>query len=181
MSEHVTTGLVKRRSELAGQVEEAQAPLRQLLNDIDSIDATLRIFQPDIDLEEIKPIPLPPRFPAYKGEIARIVLTALRQTMTPMTTRDLTLRVMTERGLNLNDKKLMGAMAKRTGACLEAYRNRPNCVSCHKYSILGCFGHKMQSVLMSPEAEYGSSMGARGIWPNATLPSSVTRAKQKVD
>jgi len=124
MSEHVISGLMKRRAELAGQVEEAQTRLRQLLNDVDSIDAALRIFDPNIDLEEIKPKPLPPRFPAYKGEIARIVLTALRQTTGALTTRDLTLRVMSERGLNPNDKKLMGAMAKRTGACLEAYRNR---------------------------------------------------------
>lgn len=124
MNDHVVSGLMKRRAELAGQVEEVQARLRQLLNDIDNLDATLRIFQPDIDLEEIKPKPLPPRFPAYKGEIARIVLTALRQTTGALTTRDLTIRVMTERGLNLKDKKLMGAMAKRTGACLESYRNR---------------------------------------------------------
>ncbi len=124
MNEFVISGLMKRRAELAGRVEEAQTQLRQLLNDIDSIDTTLRIFQPDIDLEEIKPKPLPPRFPAYKGEIARIVLTALRQTTEKLTTRDLTIRVMTERGLNLKDRKLMSEMAKRTGACLEQYRNR---------------------------------------------------------
>lgn len=124
MSDHVIAGLLKRRSELAGRAEEMQRQFRQLLDDIDNLDATLRIFQPDIDLEEIKPTPLPPRFPAYKGEIARIVLTALRQTTNPMTTRDLTMLVMTERGLNIRDKKLQGAMAKRTGACLEQYRNR---------------------------------------------------------
>jgi hypothetical protein len=124
MSEHVISGLMKRRAELAGQIEGLQIRLRQLLSDIDNIDATLRIFEPEIDLEEIKPKPLPPRFPAYKGETARIVLTALRQTVGKLTTRDLTLRVMTERGLNLKDKKLMGEMAKRTGACLEQYRNR---------------------------------------------------------
>ena len=94
------------------------------MNDIDNLDATLRIFEPNIDLEEIKPKPLLPRFPAYRGEIARIVLAALRQTTGKLTTRDLTIRVMTERGLNLRDKKLIGTMAKRTGACLEQYRNR---------------------------------------------------------
>jgi hypothetical protein len=55
---HVLTGLIAKRSEIAGQVEHVQTQLRQLIIDLDNLDATLRIFRPDIDLEEIRPKPL---------------------------------------------------------------------------------------------------------------------------
>ena len=71
---HVLTSLIAKRAELAGQLEHHQTMVRQLLIDLDSVDATIRLFKPDIDLEEIRPKPLPPRHAAYKGEVARIVL-----------------------------------------------------------------------------------------------------------
>jgi hypothetical protein len=52
--------------------EHHQAKARQLLIDLDSVDATIRMFAPDIDLTEVKPKPMPPRHAAYKGEVARI-------------------------------------------------------------------------------------------------------------
>ncbi len=58
------TSVFKRRS----------AQLRQLIIDLDNLDATLRLFVPDIDLEEIKPKPFPPRNAAVRGELSRIVL-----------------------------------------------------------------------------------------------------------
>lgn len=123
-NEHVLAGLIRKRAEIAGQIEAAQMQLRQLVIDIDNVDATIRLFKPDIDLEEIKPKPLPPRHTAFKGEIARIVLGALRDSATPLTTKDITIRVMSERNLNLNDKKLVRIVSKRAGACLKHYRNK---------------------------------------------------------
>jgi len=123
-NEHVLAGLIRKRAEIAGQIEATQMQLRQLIIDIDNVDATIRLFKPDIDLQEIRPKPLPPRHTAFKGEIQRIVLTALRDTGQALTTKDITIRVMSERNLNLNDKKLVRIVSKRVGACLKHHRNK---------------------------------------------------------
>lgn len=121
---HVVSGLIAKRAELAGQLEAAQAEVRRLLIDIDNLDATLRLFKPDIDLAEIKPKPLPPRSAAYKGEVARIVLGTLRSSAEPMTTEQIAEHVMAERNLNASDKRLLRTVSKRVGACLRHYRNK---------------------------------------------------------
>ncbi len=77
---HVVTALIRKRAEIAGQIEHTQTQLRQLVIDLDNLDATLRLFKPDIDLEEIRPKPLPPRHHAFKGEVSRIVLDTLEAT-----------------------------------------------------------------------------------------------------
>lgn len=69
----------------------------QLIIDIDNVDATIRIFHPDIDLDEIRPKPLPPRHAAFKGEISRFVLGVLRETREALTSKDMALRVMAAR------------------------------------------------------------------------------------
>ncbi len=56
---HVVTALVAKRAEITGRIEHTQTSLRQLIIDLDNLDATLRLFKPDIDLEEIRPKPLP--------------------------------------------------------------------------------------------------------------------------
>lgn len=125
MSEpHVVSALVKKRTELTGQIEHTQTQLRQLIIDLDNLDATIRLFVPDIDLEDIKPKPMPPRHAAYKGEISRLVLTMLRQSEKPLTTKDLVLHVMAEKGLNTADKCTVRLMSKRVGACLRHWRTK---------------------------------------------------------
>ena len=121
---HVVTALIRKRAEIAGQIEHTQTLLRQLVIDLDNLDATLRLFKPDIDLEEIRPKPLPPRHHAFKGEVSRIVLSALRQSDRPLTTHDLAQHVMAGRGLNAADKRLVRLVGKRVGACLRHHRNR---------------------------------------------------------
>jgi hypothetical protein len=65
---HVLTGLIAKRSEIAGQIEHTQDKLRQLVIDLDHIDAAIHIFDPTIELVEIKARPVPPKHQAFKGE-----------------------------------------------------------------------------------------------------------------
>src|SRR6185437_5645001 len=90
--------------------------------DIDNVDATIRLFAPDMDLAEIKPKPMPPRHAAYKGEVARIVLGTLRDAGRACSTQELTMHVMAERGMNTADKRLVKTVAKRVAACLRHHR-----------------------------------------------------------
>jgi hypothetical protein len=121
-NEHVISGLIAKRAELAGRIEFAQADLRQMLIDLDSLDATIRLFDPEIDLVEIKPKPLPARNQAFRGEVSRIVLGTLRKSGKPLPTLEIALHVMASRSLNTADKPLLRIVSKRVGAGLRHYR-----------------------------------------------------------
>src|SRR3954469_11884482 len=125
MSEpHVLTGLMTKRGELAGLLEHHQAQARQLMIDLDAIDQALRLFKPDIELEAIKPKPLPPRHAAYKGEVARIILGTMRDAKRPCSTQELTMHVMAQRGMNTADKGLVKTVSKRVGSALRHHRGK---------------------------------------------------------
>jgi hypothetical protein len=121
---HVLSGLLAKRSELAGQIDHHQLMLRNLIIQLDSLDATIRLFKPDIDLEMVKAKPLPPRNAAFQGEVTRAILDKLRRTQRPMSTRELTLAVMEARGLDNADANLLRLVTKRVNATLRHQRNR---------------------------------------------------------
>ncbi|HEV2160768.1 MAG TPA: hypothetical protein VGR52_00835 [Stellaceae bacterium] len=123
-NEHVLGGLIRKRKEIAGQIEDAQLKLRQAIIDLDNLDCAIRLFDPEIDLEEIRPSPLPPRHSAYKGEMSRIILGALRDAGRPMTSKELVFQVMAERGLAVHDKRLVLLLTKRVGASLKHYKHK---------------------------------------------------------
>jgi len=75
-NEHVLSGLKAKRAEIAGRIETMHREMRVLVATIGHIDATIRAFDPTVDLEDIKP-KLPPRFQAFKGEVSRLLLDTL--------------------------------------------------------------------------------------------------------
>jgi hypothetical protein len=120
---HVLSALKGKRGELAGQIDALQDQLRQAMIDLDHVDCTLRLFDPDIELDEIKPKPLPPRHHAFKGQVTRAILAMLRKEGA-MDAKAITIRLMAERELNVNDRTLQKAMHKRIGAALRNLRER---------------------------------------------------------
>ncbi len=120
---HVVSALRLKRGELAGRIDALQDQLREAMIDVDHVDSTLRLFDPDIDLDEIRPKPLPPRHHAFKGQVTRAILAMLRAEGA-MDAKAITLRLMAERELNLSDKGLVKAMQKRIGAALRNLRDR---------------------------------------------------------
>lgn len=121
-NEHTIAGLIRKRAELAGRIEHCQAELRQLVIDLQHIDAAIRLFKPDADLAALEPKPWPPVHQAFRGEISRIVLDALRTAKAPMITMDFTELVMRERSLDCEDAKLRRTMMRRVGSCLRGLR-----------------------------------------------------------
>jgi hypothetical protein len=120
---HVISALVKRRAELVGEIEHSQLHTRKLLEDLDHLDATIRQFDPDYKVEEIKPKGFrPPSDWANRGEMSRVVLDVLRRAKEPMTTQEIAKEIMKTRGLPLNDAKLLRKMTKRTGVALRCQR-----------------------------------------------------------
>ena len=120
---HVLTALRSKRAHLAGQIDALQDQLREAMIAVDHVDCTLRLFAPDIDLDEIRPKPLPPRHHAFKGQVTRAILARLRSDGA-IDAKAITIRLMAERELNPNDKTLAKAMQKRIGAALRNLRER---------------------------------------------------------
>ena len=128
-SNPVLSGLIRKRQEIAAELDTAQSRVKQLVLDIDAVDATIRLFQPDIDLDVVKVRPTPRRHEAHRGDTSRLVQSLLREAGSPITHREITQRVMQARGLNLADRALCQTMRNRVGACLRGMRGRGRLVS----------------------------------------------------
>ena len=79
------SGLLAKRSELAGKIEHHQRTLNELLIDLDHLDHTIHLFAPDLELGLGKPKAFPPRHQAFRGGMQRFVLEALRTAQEPGT------------------------------------------------------------------------------------------------
>lgn len=124
MSDYVMLGLVKRRAALAGEIEATHAKLRQMVADLETLDGTLKIVQPDFQVEAIKAKAFrPPNDWANRGEMSRIILSILRQAAEPLTSRDIALELLVTRALDKNDQRLLRLMTKRVGVALRGQRD----------------------------------------------------------
>lgn len=120
---HVISALVEKRARLAGDIENTHAKLRQMVLDLENIDATIQLFDPDYRVEAIRPKAFrPPKDWSNRGEMTRIVLSILRQAAEPLTTRDIALQLLIERALDKNDQRLLRLMSKRVGVALRGQR-----------------------------------------------------------
>jgi hypothetical protein len=122
---HVITALVKKRAELAGDIENTQAALQKMILALEALDNTLLMFDAQYKIETIKPKAFrPPADWSKRGQMSRIILNILRQASEPMSARDIGLQLMLERGLGQEDQKLVRLMAKRCGVALRGMRDR---------------------------------------------------------
>lgn len=124
MTDYVLQGLVKRRAALAGEIEATHARLRQMIDDLEKLDSVILQFDPEHNVEGIKPKAFrPPEDWAHRGEMTKSVLSILRQAVEPMTTRDIALEMLVTRALNTQDQRLLALMVKRVGVALRLQRN----------------------------------------------------------
>lgn len=124
MTDYVLVGLVKRRAELTGDIERIHAQLRKAVDDLENLDATIRQFAPDFQVEAIRPKAFrPPADWANRGQMARVILSILRQATEPMTTRDIALELLVTRALDQSDVRLLRLMTKRVGVALRGQRD----------------------------------------------------------
>ena len=55
MTDYVLTGLVKRRAELAGEIEATHERLRRMIEDLEKLDSVILQFDPTHQVEAIRP------------------------------------------------------------------------------------------------------------------------------
>lgn len=118
------SALMAKRGEVAGRVDALQDQLRQALIDLDHVDCTILLFDPDAELDEIRTKPMPPRHHAFKGQVTRAILDKLRGSPSALDGLTITRHLMEARDLNLADKRLVKTIQKRVGAALRNLRDR---------------------------------------------------------
>jgi hypothetical protein len=92
---HVIGALRNKRAELAGLVSQLERQLSRQQVDLTHLDATLRLFDPTILLTEIRPRRRYVRNTWFRhGECLRLIYDALREAGQPVTTRELSERIM---------------------------------------------------------------------------------------
>jgi hypothetical protein len=123
MTDYVLTGLVKRRAELAGEIEATHDRLRKMIEDLEKLDSVILQFDPKYQVEAIRPKAFrPPPDWAHRGEMTKAVLSILRQASEPLTARDIALEMLVTRALDKDDQKLLALMTKRVGVALRLQR-----------------------------------------------------------
>ena len=148
----VIAGLVKRRAVLAGEIGQVQDRLRQLLIDLDTLDAAIRMFDADYRVERIKPKSSRPRNDwTIRGELTRLVFSILRNATKPLSGREIALEIMTFKQMDTGSPKAVESMRQRVGYLFEEetqdravaffFRKRPGDVvgnRCRHYAAARC-------------------------------------------
>jgi len=112
---NTVAGLIEKHRYIAGQIEATRKTLNALVFDLEAVEHTIRLFDPDAQLGRAKP--LPSKDAAFKGEMRRDVLAALRAAQEPLTSLDIARQVIVRRKLP-SDHKSVIVFRKRVGACL---------------------------------------------------------------
>lgn len=104
---HVVSGLTAKRSELAGLLEHHQNEIQRLSADLGHIDATLKLFDPKIDLRTIRTKNYQDRSGRFRpGEAHRAILDTLRVAGQPLSSREMTERIIAARGLAMTQERI---------------------------------------------------------------------------
>lgn len=92
---HVIGALRNKRAELAGMLRQLEQQLGQQRADLAHVDATMRLFDPDIRPNDIRPKQPRERNAWFRpGECLRLIYDELREATQPVTTRELAERIM---------------------------------------------------------------------------------------
>ena len=121
-----TSALIRKRAELAGEVEALDARLAQLRADLVHLDAAIRIMCPDAEPELIRP-----RKPSRKGcdwfgrqELPRLVLESLRDAEQPLSCLQLARAVMARKGMDAGDGTALRRIAGMVKGVLHRQEGR---------------------------------------------------------
>ena len=92
---HIIGALRNKRAELAGMLRQLEQQLAQQRTNLAHVDATMRLFDPDMRPKEIRPKQPRTRNAWFRpGECLRLIYDELREATHPVTTRELAERIM---------------------------------------------------------------------------------------
>ena len=101
---HVIKALSNKRAELAGIVSQLERQLGQQQANLAHLDATMRLFNPDIRPNKIRPKQPRARSVWFRpGECLRLIYDELRDAVQSMTARELAERIMRVKAMPMAD------------------------------------------------------------------------------
>jgi hypothetical protein len=110
---HVMHALRNKRAELAGTLIQLEQQLVRQRADLTHLDATMRLFDPDIQPHEIPPRQRRSHCTWFRhGECLRLIYDELRDAPQPMTTRELTERIVRVKAIPADDDRSRELMQK---------------------------------------------------------------------
>jgi hypothetical protein len=118
---NTVAGLVSKHKELSALRDQYKAEIKKLTVDIDHLEASIRLFDPDADFRIIQKHVVKHR--AEKGSVKRFVLSTFREAGEPMTSRRITELWCEDRGLDA-DEATYNTIRKRIGACIKTCVNQ---------------------------------------------------------
>ncbi len=123
---HVISGLTAKRVELLGRARSLEDQARQTRADLAHIDAALRLFDPGIDLGEIRAKhPGKGRSPWFAtGEMARLCREILRDATEALSAEAMVRQIMVSRGMDAEDRQQRSAIILRTLQALHRMAKR---------------------------------------------------------
>jgi hypothetical protein len=112
---NTVAGLIEMHREIGGQIEATRRELNRHVADLEAVEHTIYLFDPDAQLGRAKP--LPSKDAAFKGEMRRHVMAALRAATGPLTSLEIARQVIAIRKLP-DDPATVTLIRKRVGAVL---------------------------------------------------------------
>ena len=117
--------LSAKRAELSGIILDLERTVERHQAELVHLDATLRLFDPDVVPSAIRPLGKAHRSTIFStGELGGFILGTLRESSTPITCRELAERLMVKKGMDVNDSHTRKNMQTRVRNCLAAHRKR---------------------------------------------------------
>jgi len=124
---YAITTLRRKRKEIESVIKAYEAKLDEARRDLSAVNTTLRLFEPNTD---------PKKLPVYgegwrrfkKGEVVKLCRAALA-VESPLSTRELAVRIIRAKGMDEGDKVLRKAVAYRIGQVLRGASRRGDIAS----------------------------------------------------
>src|SRR5450755_5115942 len=102
---HVIGALRNKRAELAGTLRQLEQQLARERTNLAHLDATMRLFDPNIRPKDIRPRQRRTHNAWFRqGECLRLIYDELREASHPVTTRELSERIMRVKAIPLGDQ-----------------------------------------------------------------------------
>ena len=120
-NDHVVAGLIGKRRELAGIIDELQRQLDQHRADLTHIDGALRVLAIDLDPQTIRPKRAYRRNRYFaRNELSRLCLGVLRTAAGELLrTDDIAGRVIAAKGFDAGDAILRAAIREQVGSTVK--------------------------------------------------------------
>jgi hypothetical protein len=118
---NTVSSLRAKREEMAKLHRHLISEAKTLLKDIEHVDATIRLFDPEAQLERISIDRYAAKHRAPKGELKRFVLTQFREAVAPLTSRQITEAWIEHRGID-GDRPTLKLIKTRVTAAIQGVK-----------------------------------------------------------